>query len=304
MSRQLFYLIPTLLAGAFAPARAATVACSLQTGTTGVFVAQACNQQIVNPTASLNWATVLTANGALVTGPFSASIGSNSVSVASSDQFQGADNTALAWDGGEWVPAGFVTTATTFAGHFNSETTPTGPAPEPILGENLLGILAPSGNSTGNTTATFTFAQTLGYVEFEVTSRTGASGSNGVDTNFTADLVAMDASGHIIGTYQVMDTGGGGLCAGLSNGAGPQPCNDAPFVQFYDPQDQIKSVELIVNDQTGAYIDTLEVASVQDATIPEPSSFALFGIGMLALLWASRRAYSRHADVSAGSALD
>jgi hypothetical protein len=242
----------------------------------------------------MSWATVLGATSGVVSGPLTGAIDGDALTVTSTDQFQGADNTALAWNGSRWIPAGFVTTATTFAGHFNSETTPSGPAPEPTLGDNLLGILAPSGYSTGNTSVTLTFAQTLNYVEFQVSSRTGSGGTNGSDTNFTAELVAFDSLGNVIGTYQVTDTGTGGLCPGLSNGAGPQPCDDAPFVQFYDPEDNIKSVELIMNDPTGAYIDTLEIGP-----IPEPSTNLLLGVGLLALVWLSKRA--RRPGTVAGS---
>jgi len=235
----------------------------------------------------MNWSTVLSANSGLVNSPINGSIDGDNFTITSNDKLEGADNTALAWNGSSWVPAGFVTSATTFAGHFNSETTPTGPPPEPTLGDNLLGLIAPSGNSPGNAQVTFAFTQALNYVEFQVTARTGIQGTDptaGENTNFTATLIAFDALGNVLGTYQVVDQGTGGTCAGLGNSSGPQPCNDAPFVQFYDPQDRIKSVELIMNDPTGAFIDTLQVAP-----IPEPSSFGMLGVGMLALLWAAKR---------------
>jgi len=297
--RQILYTIPLLLIGAGGCAYAASVQCAIQTGNSGPFVTQSCDQSLSTFTAAMSWANVLPATTGIVSGPLSGSIDGDAVTVTSNDVFGGADNTALAWTGSSWAPAGFVTNAATFAGHFNSETTPTGPSPEPVLGDSLLGILAPSGPSKGNTTVTLTFAQSLNYVEFQVSARTGSGGANGQNTNFTAELIAMDALGHVLGTYQVTDTGTGGLCAGLGNGAGPQPCDDAPFVQFYDAQDNIKSVELVMNDPTGAYIDTLEVGP-----IPEPASSLLIGIGILALVWLAKRGHFRRPGNLAGSTQD
>jgi hypothetical protein len=246
----------------------------------------------------MNWSSVLTASSGVVNGPLTASANGNDFTLTSNDQFEGVDNTALAWNGAIWAPAGFVTTDSTFAGHFNSSTTPSGPFPEPTFGDNLLGVLTPNGDSTGNPQLTLSFAQTINYIQFQVTARTGIQGTDpitGENTNFTATLVAYDSSGNVIGTYQVADQGTGGTCAGLSNGSGPQPCNDAPFVQFYDPLDRIKSVQLSMDDPTGLFIDTLRVGGIPrppplvEGSVPEPSSFVMFGVGMLALLWAAKR---------------
>jgi hypothetical protein len=266
-------------------AHASSIICLLSTGSSGPFETQACNQQLADPGASLNWANVISANTPQVTGPLTGSVAGNTVTVSSNFMLEGADNTALAWDGSSWQQAGFVTGATTFAGHFNSATTPTGPSPEPPLGDNLLGILAPAGAPIGNPTLTLNFSHGLSFVEFQVTARVGSQDPNdstlGENTDFTGTLEAFDSQGNLLGTYAVVDQGTGGLCAGLSNTFGPQPCNDAPFFQFYNAQDQIASVELTLDDPTGMYVDSLKINAV-----PEPASFAMFGIG-LALLWAS-----------------
>jgi hypothetical protein len=269
----------------------------MQTGTSGPFVSQDCNQALTTATSSLSWANVLPATSGLSAGPLTASIDGDSVAVTSNSDFEGLDNTALAWNGSSWVPAFLVSPAATFAGHFNSETTTTGPPPEGVLGDNLLGAVAAPGTTNANTTVTLTFAQTLGFVEFQVSSL------QGTDSNFVAELIAYDSHGNILGTYQVADTAGGGQCAGLGNGAGPQPCNDAPFVQFYDPEDNIASVELIMNDPTGALIDTLDIGG-PPTTIPEPSSAALFGIGIMFVLFAAKRSRLNRLAVSAGSTRD
>jgi hypothetical protein len=282
MLRQTLYLIP-LLWIALQSASASSVICTLQSGTSGPFVTQNCNQQLAPPTGSLDWGSVLGATATPLTGgTLTTSVAGDGlvVSTSVSDSFEGADNTALVWNGNRWSPAFLVTAASTFAGHFNSASTTTGPPPEPALGDNLLGILD-TGAAQPNTTATFTFQQTLTYVEFEV------SNVQGTNSNFSAELIAFDSSSNVLGAYLVSDTAGGGVCSGLYNANGPTPCDNAPFVQFYDPQDRIKSVELIMSDPDGAYIDTLEIAS--ESIAPEPSSFAILGVGLLALFWLPKR---------------
>jgi hypothetical protein len=291
--RRILYLLSVVLVGTLEPVHATSVVCSMQTGASGPFVSQDCNQALTTPTSALSWGTVLSATSGLVPGPLTASINGDDFSVTSNADFEGLDNTALAWNGSSWVAPFLVTPAATVAGHFNSETTPDGPPPEGLLGDNLLGAVSGPGTSNANTTVTLRFAETLSFVEFQVSSL------QGTDANFTAELIAYDSNGDILGTYQVADTGGGGICPGLGNAAGPQPCDDAPYVQFYDPEDSIASVELIMSDPTGALLDTLEVAAV-----PEPSSAALFAIGILLLLFAAKRGHLRRWSVFAGSTRD
>ncbi len=147
------------------------------------------------------------------------------------------------------MPAGFVQSNNYFAGHFGAPATQTS---QPQFGDNLLGALAPSGGNNGPPTITLTFAQTLSFIEFQVSSAQNA--------NYKAQLLAFNSLGQQIGTYQVQDTGGGGNCAGLSTLGAPAPCNDAALIQFYDPTNSIKSVELVmVDDFSGVYIDELQV---------------------------------------------
>lgn len=266
----------------------------------GPITAQGCDQALASPSASLNWGSVIGASSGPQSGASALTgfIGGNTVTVTSEqmnssndtpimdgsdpvayDNLQGAYNAGDVWSSvyNAWEPAFVVAPGTTtFAGSFNSVTSSTTSAPP--YGDNLLGILAPGGPSPGNAEVNLTFAQTLSFVEFQVTAES--------DTNFTATLVAYDSFGNILGTYTVNDAGTGGTCATLDQ-PNPQVCSTAaPFVQFYDPQDNIASVELTINDTTGAYIDTLETAS---SSVPEPSSFVMFGIAALALVWAAKR---------------
>jgi len=296
--RRIIYLLSVVLVGTLAPVHATTVLCSMATGNAGPFVSQDCNQALTTPTSALSWGSVLPATSGQVNGILNSSIGGDTFSAASNtDSFEGLDNTSLAWNGSSWVPAFLVDPGVaTFGGHFNSETTTTGPPPEGVLGDNLLGAIAPNGTTNPNTIVNIAFTQALSFVEFQVSSL------QGTNSNFTAQLIAFDSNGHILGTYQVVDTGGGGLCEGLSNTAGPQPCNDAPYVQFYDPEDNIASVELIVNDTAGALLDTLDVAGVN--SVPEPSSSSLFTIGILLVLFAAKRGHLRRRGSFAGSTRD
>jgi hypothetical protein len=211
--------------------------------------------------------------------PVTGSVDGDTVTVTSYDNLEGVYNAGFAWSttDGEWEPASFVDNASFFSGDFNTVTSQT--TPTPPYGDNLLGIIEPFGDNPGSAQVTLSFAQTLSFVEFQVTSA--------VNSNFTATLVAYGESGAILGTYLVTDVGTGGACGSLNQGP-PVPCTPtSPFVQFYDSQDLIASVQLTVNDTAGAYIDTLQTAS---SVAPEPSSFAALGIGILALLlWSVKR---------------
>jgi hypothetical protein len=205
--------------------------------------------------------------------PVTGSIGGDTVTATSYDNLEGVYNAGFAWSttDAQWEPASFVDNASFFPGDFNTVTSQT--TPTPPYGDSLLGIIEPFGANPGPAQVTLSFAQTLSFVEFQVTSA--------VNSDFTATLVAFDTNGAILGTYVVTDSGTGGACASLNQGP-PVPCTPtSPFVQFYNSQDLIASVELTVNDTAGAYIDTLQTAS---SVAPEPSSFAALGIGILALL--------------------
>jgi hypothetical protein len=285
-------LLTALVLGVAIPAGASSVVCSTATGTSNVFTNQSCSP-LFTPTALLDWGAPiqgsLTGTNLGGLGPASTSVWPQAVgstinaaidgdrfTITSDDQIERADNADLAWSNvfNAWVPASFAAPGNRFfSGHFNGATTPTS---TPATGDNLLGVIAPSGASHGSPTLTLTFQVALNYVAFEVSSKTNA--------NFTATLAAFDSLGHQIGTYKIQDTGDGGNCAGLAMSP-PQPCNSAPLIQFYDPNDKIVSVELtMVDDTTGLFIDELEVAP-----IPEPRSIVLIGFGMALTLWLVKR---------------
>lgn len=288
MPRRILYLLTALLAGAFIPAQAASISCALQMGSpaaNGPIITPACDQALASPITSLDWGNVISANSAINTsGTLSTVTEGDSITLTSSDNFEGLENTDLTWNGSAWVPVWAVNSATaTYGGQFNSTTEAGGPPPEGVFGDDLLGVIQPQGISNANTTMTMAFTQTVSYIGFQVSDAGGVANSS-----FTAELIAYDSGNNVIGTYTVTDMGGGGLCPGLNNSDGPQPCNDAPLLQFYDPEDGIASVELIMSDAQGALLDTLELSP-----IPEPSSFALFGVGILGLLLAAKRGYFR-----------
>jgi hypothetical protein len=218
-----------------------------------------------------------------------AAVDGDAITITSNDSLNRADNTEQAWNGTNWTGASFVDpTNTYFAGHFGAPSTPTS---QPPFGDNLLGAIAPPGGDNGPPTITLSFATALSYVGFQVSSVN--------NSNFTAQLLAFNSLGVQIGTYQVADTGAGGFCAGLANN-GPQPCNDAPLIQFYDPTNSIKSVELILtDDNSGVYIDTLLVAP-----IPEPVSSAMAVMGLILMFWVVKRRQLRLARTLAAVTRD
>jgi hypothetical protein len=178
-----------------------------------------------------------------------------------------------------------------FAGHFNSASgTPPVGAP---AGDHLL--------EANPGTLELTFLNPVFGVWFEIANVSVTS----TNTLFFAEVQAVDSSGHSLGTYKLLETanGTGGLCSTLS-GRTPTPCNDAPYIGFYDPEAQIKSIYITVysgasgglatgtpiGSPLGFAIDTLLV----DPT-PEPVAPFMIGGGLAAIAlfgrkrWAFRR---------------
>ena len=203
------------------------------------------------PTALLDWGTPI--NGTLAgtnsggLGPASrstwplaanttinASIGESSFPAsASNDLLERSDNTEQARSNSSdrWLPATFVDPDNFyFAGNFNAPTTPTS---QPPFGDNLLGAIAPTSGAQGEPTITLSFSSPLSGIAFQV--------SSAANSNFTADLIALDPSGNQLGTYQVADIGDGGMCAGLA-ATPPQPCADAPLIQYSSASIDISSM--------------------------------------------------------------
>lgn len=298
MLRRILYLISTFIVGVTLPAHASSVVCSVASGSSTVFANLPDCSPLFTPTGVLDWGSPI--EGSL-TGPvgsnqyglgaalsstypeqvgttLNAGISGNYIQISSNDQLTRADNGELAWDSqfNAWMPASFVGAGQNyFAGNFGAASGPNSAAP---YGDDLLGALAPSGNSQGMPTITLAFTQALQYVAFQVSSAS--------QPNFNAELIAFDSNHNQIGTYMLQDTGdGGSTCAGLGITSGPTPCNTAPLIQFFDVQGRIASVELVMlTDLSGVYIDSLEVSSV-----PEPVSGGLTAAGLAILFWNARR---------------
>jgi hypothetical protein len=295
LRRTLYFVTAVIFSGI--PCIASTVLCSSATGTSNVFTDQSCSP-IFTTAAALNW-------GSSVAGSLTGPLGSNAGGLGpASDSYGGgpwpeapgtvlnasvagipftvespddelvrADNTEFAWNGSTWVNALLVnSTNIYFAGQFGAPSA----SSQLGFGDSLLGAIAPPGPNPGAPTITLTFAQALEYVAFQVSSASAP--------NFVAELLAFNAQGRQIGASMIDDTGGGGYCAGLGLQT-PRPCNDAPLIQFFDPTASIASVELVLmNDDSGVYIDDLEVAQA-----PEPASWVFVACGLLfAALWAKR----------------
>jgi len=232
-------------------------------------------------------------------------IAADQIGITSNMLIERTDNTVYAWDSaadggqGAWLAPSFFAAPpnesfNTFGGHFNApsfeqSTLPFGPNNYPYeYGDPLLGTLAPSGPSVGNASMTMTFSQALYGLSFEVSNRSG------VNSDFIATLNAYDSSGVLIGVYELNTngTGIGGMCPGLTDPAAdptsidPVPCNNAPVIQFYDPEGRIKSVVLTVNDTSGLFIDAMSM----DVAAPDPGTAPLIGIGLIVLALAAKRA--------------
>ena len=207
-----------------------------------------------------------------------------------------ADNTAYAWDAatGSWVNPGTTYDINTFAGHFGAPSTPTS---TPAYGDALLGATGGSYSGSDDAQLTLNFSQTIYGIAFDVSSASNA--------NFIATLDAYDTMGDLLGVYQVNtnSTNVGGTCSTLTSTPNPIPCNNAPLIQFYDPEGRVASIVLTVNDTNGLYIDELgltTLASVwnSDPAAPDPQTATLIGGGLVFLALASKRVRARQAKTT------
>lgn len=313
MLRRSLYLITALIVAVALPAFAGTAVCSVASGPSGPLTQLSDCSPLFTPTAILDWGAPNTADitssantsglGPAYSSVFPEPLGTSlyagingeSIQIQSNDMLTREDNAALAWSNAydAWIPAAFAApNLNFFAGNFGTATSSAGYNAYSPYGDDLLGAIAPSGPSQGVPTMTFTFTQVLSYVAFQVSSAT--------NSNFSAELIAYNAQGQQIGVYMVNDTGdGGSSCAAMGNPDGPMACNTAPLIQFYDPNAQIASVELVMlDDLSGVMIDSLELSS---ESVPEPVSMGFAAVGLGCILWRAKRRQARH---SAASSLD
>lgn len=271
---------------------ASSVLCS--TGpTAGSLVATSCAQAFTS-TDFLNWGAPVWEGGlgeAYLPGATEidqlATVATNNGLIIDASTNMGlvrADNTVYSWDSAtsRWVaPANL----NTFAGHFDAPSYQTSSAPygpnnlQSPYGDDLLGVTGGAFDPGADPSLTLMFSQTIYGVSFDVSSASSA--------NFIATLDAYGSSGNLLGVYQVNSngTGVGGTCSGLSS-TPPVPCNNAPLIQFYDPEGRIATVVLTLNDTNGMYIDELGLTSFADPAPldpgnPEPPSAPLIGAGLI-----------------------
>jgi hypothetical protein len=284
-----------------------TLSCNLtMTGLVpvGMIGGNGCFQtSFINATAldSLNWGAPYAASGqsglgaatgSSVTVPFSnriATVDNDTVTIAGPAAVSRVDNFDVVWNGVNWVNPLAEGEAAGFAGHFNANTAQDTTA----TGDHLL-------KDTSGTPLELTFLQPATGVWFEIASLAGAS------SLFVAEVQAFDKNGNPIGSYTLTESGSygsGGTCLTtgaantLYNGAltAPTPCNDAPYVGFYDPQGRISSIYISVfdpsnlNSPIGFAIDSLQL----DDSVPEPALPLMVGGGLAALALYRRKHHAR-----------
>jgi hypothetical protein len=145
------------------------------------------------------------------------------------------DDFAMIWSGSSWVAPG-NSSPDSFAGHFNSAS-PSAQTPD---GDPLVAL--PSG---GPLELSFLNAPgPMSGIWFQIAALSGDA-----NTYFTASVQAFDVYGNPLGTYTLSEgppgAGTGGQCTSLSS-VPPAPCNDAPYVGFYDPEGRINSIYISV----------------------------------------------------------
>ena len=197
------------------------------------------------------------------------------------------DNAAEVWSGASWILAGFENIAG-FQGHFNSNSTP---SVTPPPGDALLK------DTTGAPLELSFLTHPVSGVWFEIASLAGTN------SLFGAKVQAFDGS-TLLGTYSLTESGAygsGGKCTALlvAPPGGPTPCNDAPYVGFYDPEGRITSIYISVfnpgslSTPVGFAIDSLEIDPAAPIFTPEPAMALMIGGGLAAMALYHRKRRAR-----------
>lgn len=301
------YLLASILAVAVGSLRASsTLACSGLTGFSGLGTigSNGCfttDFATVTALDSLNWGAPISTSGESGLGPAtqgnSFALGFNDpvqsrTATASGYQVQiqlpsgstptavtRMDDFALLYNGSTWLPPD-SSSPVGFAGHFGSAS---GSSPTPD-GDSLVAL--PSG---GPLELSFLNPPdpVLG-IWFRISALGSAS-----DISFAATVQAFDAGGHPLGTYTLgkETPGTGGQCSTLGS-TPPVPCDDAPYVGFYDPEGRISSIYIsatVGGSPVGFAIDSLYM----DEEVPEPAVPLMIAGGLAAMALYRRKRGAR-----------
>jgi hypothetical protein len=278
------------------------------TGSNGCFQTTFINANISD---SLNWGAPYAASGESGLGaatlgnyfPLSvsspvanrtATVDNNQVAIQLAPGYSGGaigvtrvDNAAEVWDGKSWILAGFNNVAS-FPGHFDSNSIP---STTPPPGDALL-------KSSSGAPLELSFLDRSVYgVWFQIASLAG------INSLFEAEVQAFNGS-TLLGTYTLTESGSygtGGRCNSLlaSPPDAPVPCNDAPYVGFYDPQGRITSIYISVfnpgnlSTPVGFAINSLNFDPTTPGDIPEPAMPLTIGGGLAALALYHRKRRAR-----------
>jgi hypothetical protein len=116
------------------------------------------------------------------------------------------------------------------------------------------------------------------------------SSLSGTNSLFVAEVQAFNSSGDPIGSYQLAESGSygsGGQCLSLEANH-PMPCDDAPYVGFYDPEGRISSIYISVFNATVTGVPTgspigFAIDSLYMDEVPEPAMLLMIGSGLAAI---------------------
>jgi hypothetical protein len=271
------------------------------TGTNGCFQTSFINASAMD---SLNWGASTMGSGQSGFGPaiynnnlFDATVATRTATV-NNDQIAVStggvgvtrvDDLAMFYEGPQtgWANAD-QTNIAYFPGHFNSasaaQTSPGGDA-----------LIADSSGAPLELSLLGQVSEPLLGIWFQIAS---LSGTNSL---FVAEVQAFDKNGNPIGTYMLTEGGSygsGGACNSLYAlyPSTPVPCNDSPYVGFYDPQGRISSVYISVfnpgnfSTPIGFAIDALQIDEAPEPAIP----LLIFG-GLAAMALYYRKRHPRSA---------
>jgi hypothetical protein len=188
------------------------------------------------------------------------------VSLQSADQLRRADNAAR----GAGLAFLDPSTVQSFYGHFDAQPD----AGAGVWGDHVVGDI------TGSASILLRLYTGMNGLAFRI--------SSAQDPIFSATVTAYSVlnpgvNDVAIATAQLTNVTGGGDClAGLMM-IPPRPCNDAPFIGFFDNPTLIQSVIISTTDVHGFMIDTLFLQDPPPAPTPEPAIALLIGSGLVLL---------------------